>query len=108
MLRMSYERETIQRIRSEVDRYDKHQQLGKEAATGGLSDTTEPSVTLCSEVRRSLTVSAYGAILAEDLGINDFVTPLLNLLQGKINLNATFNKVGCLISSYTHLTNFVG
>ena len=43
---------------------------------------TLQSIFLCSEVRRSLTVSAYGAILSEDLGIKDFVTPLLKLLHG--------------------------
>lgn len=91
---MSYERETIQQIRSEVDRYDKFQGLG-EGATDAPSNTTEPRVFLCSEVRRSLTVSAYGIILSEDLGIKDFITPLSNLIQGKIGPNARFNQVGC-------------
>lgn len=92
---MSYERETIQQIRSEVDRYDKCQGLGEDAIVDGPSDTTEPRIFLCSEVRKSLTASAYGAILAEDLGIKDFITPLSNLLQGKIGPNAKFNQVGC-------------
>ena len=90
---MSYEHETIQRIQSEVDRYDGYQQLGKEATIGAPSDNPEPRVILCSEVRRSLTISAYGTILSEDLGIKDFVTPPLNLLQDKIGLNARFNQV---------------
>ena len=93
MLRMSYERQTIQQIRSEVDRCDKFQWLGEDATIGAQSNTTEPRVLLCSEVRRSLTVSAYGAILSEDLGIKDFVTPLSNLLQGKIRPNTRFNQV---------------
>ena len=59
---------------------------------------TVPRIILCSEVRRSLTVSAYGSILSEDLGIKDFVTPLLNLLQGRIGSNPKFNKVGCCTS----------
>ena len=108
MLRMSYERETVQRIRSEVDRYDRYQQLGREAAIGISSNTTEPRVILCSEVRRSLTVSAYGVILSEGLGIKDFVSPLLNLLQGKIELNARFNQVSYWINYYLHLTNLTG
>jgi len=95
---MSYERETIQRIRSEVDRYDKDQELEEEEIPGAPSDTTEPRIILCSEVRRSLTVSAYGAILSEDLGIKDFVTPLLNLLQSIAGLNARFNRVSCKIN----------
>ena len=105
---MLYERETIQRIRSEVDRYDKYQQLGKEETIGTPSDTPEPRVTLCSEVRRSLTVSAYGVILSEDLGIEDFVTPLLNLLQDRIGSNARFNRVSFWFNLCFHVTNLVG
>lgn len=92
MLRMSYECETIQQIRSDVDNYDK-QWLGEDLNVGAQSNTIEPRVSLCSEVRRSLTASAYGHILSEDLGLKDFVTPLSNLLQGKIGPNARFNQV---------------
>ena len=91
---MSHERGTIQQIRSEVDGYDKSQLLGKGAIAGAPSNPTEPRVFLCSQVRRSLTASAYGAILSENLGIKDFVTPLSNLLQGKMRPNARFNQVG--------------
>ena len=95
MLRMAYERETIQRIRSEVDRYDKHQQLcgGEEATIGAPSDTIEPRVVLCSQVGPPFTVSAYGVVLSEDFGIKDFVTRLHNLLQGRVHSNAKFSQV---------------
>ena len=92
---MSYERGTIQQIRAEVDRYDRFQELGKGATVGTSSNTAEPRIFLCSPVRKSLTASAYGAILSQDLGIQDFVTPLSNFLQGKIRLGARFNQVGC-------------
>jgi hypothetical protein len=88
---MSYERETVQQIRSEVDRYDEFQWMGENA--GAQSDTTEPRIFLCSEVRRSVTASAYGAILSGEFGIEDFITPLSNLLQGRIGPNARFNQV---------------
>ena len=93
MLQMVYERETMWQIRSEVDKYDKYHQLGGDSVVG-LSDTAGPRVSLCSEVSQSLTISAYGSILFEDFGIEDFVTPLCDLLQGRINPNSTFNKVG--------------
>lgn len=108
MLRMSYEHETIQQIRSEVDKYDKFQWLGKEATVGAQSNTTEPRILLCSEVRKSLTASAYGSILSEDLGIKDFVTPLSNLLQGKIGPNARFNQVSYYIGCSLHITDLTG
>ena len=92
---MSHERGTIQQIRSQVDRYDRFQLLGKGVIVGAPSNPTEPRVFLCSQVRRSLTTSAYGAILSENLGIKNFVTPLSNLLQGKIRPDARFNQVGC-------------
>ena len=95
MLRMLYERETIQQIRSEVERYDEFQRLDKDIIGGAQSNTTEPRVLLCSEVRRSLTASAYGVILSGNLGIKDFVTPLSNLLQDKIGPHARFNQVNC-------------
>lgn len=80
MLWITYECGTIQEIGSQVDRYDKWQQLGP--IVGADSDTAEPRVFLYSEVKRSLTVSAYHITLLEDLGIEDFITPLSNLLQG--------------------------
>ena len=92
---MSHEQGTIQQIRSQVDAYDRFQLLGKGAISGAPSNPTGPRVFLCSQVRRSLTASAYGAILSEDLGIKNFVTPLSNLLQGKIRPDARFNQVGC-------------
>ena len=104
---MAYERETMQQIRSEVDRYDKHQLLVEEAKVGTPSNNM-PRVTLCSDVRRSLTVSAYGSILFEDLGIKDFVTPLLNLLQGRVGLNVKFNQVSCSTNYHLHITNQTG
>ena len=104
---MAYERETIQRIRSEVDRYDKHQLSVEEATIGGPSNIV-PRVILCSEVRKSLTVSAYGSILFEDLGIKDFVTPLLNLLQGRAGLNPKFNQVSCWANYHLCITNQSG
>lgn len=107
MLRMAYERETIQQIRSEVDRYDKHQLLAEEA-TAGIPSNNMPRVILCSEVRRSLTVSAYGSILFEDLGIKDFVTPLLDLLQGRVGLNAKFNQVSYSANYHLCITNQAG
>lgn len=97
---MSYERETMEQIRFEVDKYDKYQQLDQKPAIGMPSNVTEPRVFLCAEVRRKLTVSAYGNILSEDLGIVDFVTPLLNLLHGKIGNDARFNQVSYQIYSY--------
>lgn len=100
---MSYERETVEQIKSEVDRYDKYQQLDQNPAVGMSSNVIEPRIFLCAEVRRSLTVSAYGNILSEDLGIKDFVTPLLNLLQGKIGNSTRFNQVSYWISSYLTL-----
>jgi hypothetical protein len=105
---MSYERETMQQIRAEVDRYDRYHGLGEDTTIGTSSNTTEPRVYLCSEVRRRITISAYGVILSEDLGIKDFVTPLLNLLQGRIGTNATFNQVSYWISYHLHITDLVG
>ena len=95
MLQMSYERGVIQQIWSEVDRYDRYQQLygGEEATTSTLSDTTEPRVVLCSQMGPSITASAYGTVLSEDLGIKDFVTCLHNLFQGRVHPNAKFNQV---------------
>lgn len=97
MLRMAYERETIQWIRSEVDRYDKYQQLygGGEATIGAPSDTTGPRAILCSGVGPSFTVSAFGIVLSEDLGIKDFSIHLHNLLQGRVHSNAKINQVSC-------------
>ena len=92
---MENERETIQQIRSKVDIYDKHHWLGEDATGITSSDTPEPRIFLCSEVRKSLTASAYGTILSGDLGISDFVTPLSNLLQGKIRPSSKFNQVSC-------------
>ena len=100
---MSYERETIQQIRAEVDRYDGYHRLGGDATIGTSSDVTEPRIYLCSKVKKSLTISAYGSILSEDLGIKDFVTPLLNLLQGRIGINARFNQVSYQIRYYSRL-----
>jgi len=108
MLRMSYERETMQQIRAKVDRYDKYHGLGKDATIGTSLDTIEPRIYLCSEVRRSLTISAYGTILSEALGIQDFVTPLLNLLQDRIGANARFNQVSYQISYHLHIADLVG
>ena len=108
MLRMSYEHETIGHIRSEVDRYDKYQELDKSPATGALSESTERRISLCAGVRRSLTVSAYGNILSEDLGIKDFVTPLLNLLQERIGSNAKFHKVSHQNFHDLHTTDLTG
>ena len=108
MLRMSYERETVEQIRSEVDRYDKYQQLDQNPAIGVPSEVTEPRIFLCAEVRRSLTVSAYGNILSEDFGIKDFVTPLLDLLQGKIGSNARFNQVSILDFFLLHMSDLSG
>jgi len=98
----------MQQIRDEVDRYDRYHGLSKDATIGRSSDTTEPRIYLCSEVRRSLTISAYGTILSEDLGIQDFVTPLLGLLQGRIGTNARFNQVSYQISYYFHITDLAG
>lgn len=102
---MSYERETIQQIRSEVDRYNRHQELDEGATS---SDTPEPRIFLCSEVRRSLTASAYGAILSEDLGIKDYITPLFNLLQNKIGPNGRFNKVSCWVGCSSCIADLTG
>lgn len=98
----------MQLIQSEVDRYDRFQWLGKDATTGASSDTTEPRIFLCSEVKSSLTISAYGTTLSEGLGIKDFVTPLLNLLQGKIAPDARFNKVGNQAHYHLHITDSIG
>ena len=94
---MSYEWETIQQIRSEVDRYDRHQQLygGGEEAIHVPSGTVEPRVVLCSWVGPCVTASAYGIILSEDLGIKDSGTYLHNLFQGRVNPNAKLNQVSC-------------
>ena len=95
MLQMSYERGVIQQIRSEVDRYDRYQQLygGEEATISTLSDTTEPRAVLCSQMGPSIIASAYGTVISEDLGIKDFVTCLHNLFQGRVHPNAKFNQV---------------
>lgn len=90
---MSYERETIWQIRSEINRYDKYHQLGGSVAIDLPPGVPEPRIFLCSEVRKSFTPSAYSAILAEDLGIKDFITPLSHLLQGRIGHNAKLYKV---------------
>ena len=106
---MSYERETIQRIQSEVDRHDKHQQLygGEVAIIGVPSDTIEPRIVLCSGVGPHLTVSSYGIILSEDLGIEDFATHLHNLLQGRVDSNVKFHQVSCQIDHYLYITYII-
>ena len=99
---MSSEREKIKQIRSEVDRYDRYQQLygGTEAPTSMLSDTIGPRVVLCSQVGPCVTAGGYGIILSEDLGIKDFATCLHNLFQGRVHSNAKFGQVGNWICHY--------
>lgn len=94
---MSYEREIIQHIWSEVDRYDKHQQLygGEEATTVKPPNITEPRATLCSQVGPQATASAYGILVSEDLGIKDFITRLRELFQGRVHPNTRFGQVSC-------------
>lgn len=105
---MTYERETIEHIRSEVDRHDKYQELDGSSATGAPPKSTKPRIFLCAEVRRSLTVSAYSNILSEDLSIKDFITPLLNLLQGRIAHSARFNQVSYYNCHHLHTTDVAG
>jgi len=106
---MSSEREKIKQIRSEVNQYDRYQQLygGTEATIGVLSDTTEPRVVLCSQVGPCVTAGGYSIILSEDLGIKNFATGLHDLFQGRMHSNAKFGQVANFTCYYFCLVSLI-